>query len=59
MSKTKTGVLMVFEREINLDGVARSGTAFDASVNSELLKNIFFINAPMHDRSAGCSARFP
>ena len=49
MSKTKTGVLMVFEREINLDGVARSGTAFDASVNSELLKNIFFINAPMHD----------
>ena len=49
MSQTKTGVLMVFEREIRLDAMVRSGTAFDAAVNSELLKNIFFINAPMHD----------
>lgn len=49
MSQTKTGVLMVFEREIRLDAIVRSGTAFDAAVNSELLKNIFFINAPMHD----------
>ena len=49
LSQSKTGVLMVFEREIRLDGIVRSGTAFDAAVNSELLKNIFFINAPMHD----------
>ena len=49
MSRTKTGVLLVFERQIRLDDLVRSGTAFDASVTSELLKNIFFINAPMHD----------
>lgn len=49
MARSKTGVLIVFEREIALNDVLRSGTAFDAAVNSELLKNIFFINAPMHD----------
>jgi len=49
LSQSKTGVLLVFEREIRLDDMVRSGTAFDAAVNSELLKNIFFINAPMHD----------
>ncbi|MBQ3724023.1 MAG: diadenylate cyclase CdaA [Oscillospiraceae bacterium] len=49
MSKSKTGALMVFEREISLNEMLRSGTAFDAELNSELVKNIFFINAPMHD----------
>ncbi|MBQ2830152.1 MAG: DNA integrity scanning protein DisA nucleotide-binding domain protein, partial [Oscillospiraceae bacterium] len=49
MSKSKTGVLIVFERSISLDDIARSGTVLDASVSSELLKNIFFVKAPMHD----------
>ena len=42
MSRTRTGVLIVFERKILLDDVVRSGTTLDASVSSELLKNIFF-----------------
>ena len=49
MSKTKTGVLIVFERHILLDDMVRSGTTLDAAVSSELLKNIFFVKAPMHD----------
>ena len=49
MSRAKTGALIVFEREIKLDEMVRSGTAIDAAATSELLKNIFFINAPMHD----------
>lgn len=49
MSKSKTGVLIVFEREMLLDDMVRSGTTIDAAVSCELLKNIFFINAPMHD----------
>jgi len=49
MSQTRTGALIVFEREIVLDDMARSGTTLDASVSSELLKNIFFVKAPMHD----------
>ena len=49
MSKSHTGVLLVFEREIQLNDMVRSGTVLDAAVSSELLKNIFFIKAPMHD----------
>ena len=49
MSQSKTGVLIVFEREIHLDDMVRSGTTLDAAVSSELLKNIFFVKAPMHD----------
>ena len=41
MSNSRTGVLIVFEREMALDDVAR--------VSSELLKNIFFVKAAMHD----------
>ena len=49
MSQSKTGVLIVFERNIRLDDMVRSGTTLDAAVSSELLKNIFFVKAPMHD----------
>ena len=49
MSRTKTGVLMVFERNINLDDIVRTGTELDCAVVCELLKNIFFVKAPMHD----------
>ena len=49
MSQSRTGVLIVFERKILLDELVRSGTTLDAAVSSELLKNIFFVKAPMHD----------
>ena len=49
MSQSRTGALIVFEREMLLDDMVRSGTVLDASVSSELLKNIFFVKAPMHD----------
>ena len=61
MSESRTGALIVFEREMPLDDMARSGTILDAKVTSELLKNIFFVKAPMHDgalivRSGRCLA---
>ncbi|MBQ9330422.1 MAG: diadenylate cyclase CdaA [Oscillibacter sp.] len=49
MSQSRTGALIVFEREVLLDDMVRSGTVLDASVSSELLKNIFFVKAPLHD----------
>ena len=49
MSQSRTGALIVFEREILLDDMVRSGTVLDAAASSELLKNIFFVKAPMHD----------
>ena len=49
MSRSRTGALIVFERENLLDNLVRSGTKLDAAVSGELLKNIFFVKAPMHD----------
>lgn len=49
MSHTKTGALMVFERKNLLDDVIKTGTELDCAVNSELLKNIFWNKAPLHD----------
>ena len=49
MAKSRTGVLIVFERKNRLDDLVRSGTTLDAAVSGELLKNIFFVKAPMHD----------
>ena len=49
MSASHTGVLIVFERELKLDDIARTGTIVDAQVSSQLLKNIFFVKAAMHD----------
>lgn len=64
MSQSRTGALIVFEREILLEDMIRSGTVLDAAVSNELLKNIFFVKAPMHDgavivrhgrvKAAGC-----
>ena len=48
-SKTKTGALMVFERKNQLDDAIKTGTALDCVVNAELLKNIFWNKAPLHD----------
>ena len=49
LSRDKVGALMVFERQNLLDDVIKTGTALDCSVSSELLKNIFWNKAPLHD----------
>lgn len=48
-SKDKVGALMVFERKTPLDEFIKTGTALNCSVNAELLKNLFWNKAPMHD----------
>ena len=49
MSRTKTGALIVFERDIKLGDMILTGTVIDAYPASFLIKNIFFNKAPMHD----------
>ena len=49
MAKNRVGALTVFERTTDLSNVISSGTAFQSSVSSELLKNIFYPKAPLHD----------
>lgn len=49
MSATKTGALIIFERGVNLTHIMSTGTVINSSVSAELLKNIFFNKAPLHD----------
>ena len=49
MSRDKVGALMVFERKTMLDDVLKTGTLLDAKISSELLKNLFWNKAPLHD----------
>lgn len=49
LSKDRVGALMVFERQNLLDDAIATGTVLDCSVNAELLKNLFWNKAPLHD----------
>lgn len=49
MARSRTGALIVFERDNRLNEAQSSGTPVDAFVSSELLKNIFYDKSPLHD----------
>lgn len=49
MAKSRTGALIVFERDNMLTEPISTGTIVDAEVTAELLKNLFFVKAPLHD----------
>jgi len=49
MSRTKTGALIVLERETKLGDIIKSGTVINAQISSSLLENIFVPNTPLHD----------
>ncbi len=49
LSRTKTGALIVFERETKLGEIINTGTTLDSSVSAELIINIFTPNTPLHD----------
>ncbi len=49
MSETKTGALIVVERNASLSQFAATGERLDALVSSRLIENVFFKNTPLHD----------
>ena len=49
MSKSKTGALIVVEKNLPLNEIIRSGDTLHADVNQRLIENIFFKNSPLHD----------
>ena len=49
MSKQRVGALIVFERDNRLDEYFKSGTVIDGEVSEQLLLNIFFPKAALHD----------
>lgn len=63
-SDEKVGALIVFERDTNLTDIAETGTLIDAEISEQILGNIFYEGAPLHDgaviikdgriRAAGC-----
>lgn len=49
MSKEKIGALIVFARDSMMDEYYKTGTVIDAAVSEQLLRNIFFPKAALHD----------
>ena len=49
LSSTNTGALIVFEKETPLTDIISTGTTIDAEVSEELIGNIFYKGAPLHD----------
>jgi len=49
MAKSRTGAIIVFEREVGLNDFAITGTRVDAQASPELIQNIFYHNSPLHD----------
>ena len=49
MSHERVGALIVFAREGRLEEYFKTGTRVDAVVSEQLIRNIFFTNAALHD----------
>ena len=49
MSQERVGALIVFERDSRLDDYMKTGTTIDGQVSEQLLRNIFFPKAALHD----------
>lgn len=49
LSRSRTGALMVMERQTGLNEYVATGVAIDANVTSALLENLFVPNTPLHD----------
>lgn len=49
LSKEREGALIVFERDDNLNDIIESGVLVDGQITSELVRNIFYPKAPLHD----------
>ena len=52
LSQTKTGALMVLEREMKLNDISVTGIHIDGIITSEFLLNVFIVNTPLHDGAA-------
>jgi diadenylate cyclase len=49
MSRRRTGALIVFSRNISLEGIVSGGVVLDAQISEALLESIFNKESPLHD----------
>lgn len=52
LSRRREGALIIFERKIKLDDIMKTGTMLEAETSAELMRNIFYPKAPLHDGAA-------
>ncbi|MBR5913848.1 MAG: diadenylate cyclase CdaA [Selenomonadaceae bacterium] len=52
LSRTKTGALLVIEREMGLNDISDTGIKIDGLITTEFLLNVFIVNTPLHDGAA-------
>lgn len=52
MSWSRIGAIIIIERSDKLSEIIKTGTVLDAEITSDLLKNIFYPKAPLHDGAA-------
>ncbi len=48
-SESRLGALIVIERQTMLNDIIETGTILDAEISTELLGNLFYEGAPLHD----------
>ena len=49
LSKTKTGALIVIERDIKIKDIISTGIIMDSEISPQLICNVFVQNTPLHD----------
>ncbi len=49
LQKNRIGALILFERDTKLGEIADTGTQVNADVSAELVENVFYPKAPLHD----------
>lgn len=49
MSESRTGAIIVIQRNNSLDFVKNTGDAMNVKVNQPIIESIFFKNSPLHD----------
>ena len=49
LSRARVGALIVFAREARLEEYFKTGTLIDGQVSEQLIRNVFFVKAPLHD----------
>lgn len=49
MAKTKTGALIVIQRDISLSDIISTGIEMNSEISPQILVNIFVPNTPLHD----------
>ena len=52
LASTKTGALLVIERDMGLNDISATGIQIDGLITADFLLNVFIPNTPLHDGAA-------